>query len=123
MIVSRLVKLFAPALLVSGALFAACSGSEGVTPDCNYNVGERGVYFDEDGCERFAVCSKAPNDPAKCCTDSKGKPLTDSALTTCLYGFGVIPDGGLGGSNTGGSNTGGSSAGGSGTGGAGTGGS
>lgn len=92
--ISLVAKLFAGAALTIGALIAACSGPEGVTPECTYNVGENGVYFDPEGCEQFAVCSKAPDDPAKCCTDSKNKPLTGDALTECLYGYGVIPDAG-----------------------------
>ena len=96
MLVNRPVKLFAGALFVLSALFAACSGPEGVTPECTYNVGDAGVYADPEGCEQFAVCSKG--DPIKCCTDSKGKTLTGDSLATCLYGFGVISDAGTGGS-------------------------
>ena len=122
MIASHPVKLFAAALLLASALFAACSGSEGVTPECNYNVDDRGVDADPNGCEQFAVCSKAPNDPAKCCTNSKGEQLEGDSLATCLYGFGVIPDAGTGGTGTGGTGTGGTGTGGTGTGGTGTGG-
>lgn len=95
MLVNRPVKYFAGALFLVSASFAACSSPEGVTPDCNYNVGGHGVYADENGCERFAVCSKG--DPIKCCTDAKGKTLTGESLTECLYGYGVIPDAGTGG--------------------------
>lgn len=100
--ISLLVKLFAGAALSVGALIAACSGPEGVTPECNYNVGGNGVYADPNGCEQFAVCSKDPENPIKCCTDSKNKTLTGDDLTACLYGYGVIPDAGSTGDDAGG---------------------
>lgn len=111
------VKLLAGFLLVMGASIAACSSLEAVTPSCTYNVDEDGMHKVDNGCEGFAVCEKAPNDPTQCCVDSKGKTLTGSALETCLFGYGAASissssssssGGGSGGSGTGGSGTGGS---------------
>ena len=88
---------FGKALLLVGALAglligsAACADAEGTTPDCTQDVGDGTHDVKADGCNPFAQCSIAPNDPAKCCVDQAGKPFVGYELAVCLYGFGAGP--------------------------------
>lgn len=112
---SLLVKVLGGTAIALGVALGACGGVTGVTPDCTYNVDENGIKATKDGCEAFAVCDKAPNDPSKCCVDSKGNALTGDNLATCLFGYGAGPapttssssGGGTGGMGTGGMGNGG----------------
>jgi len=92
---SLVVKIFAGAALAGFAAIAACSGVEGVTPTCTFNVGGNGVVPSADGCDQFAPClDKDGNaqDPSKCCVDSQGMALTGCDLYVCLYSYGTQPD-------------------------------
>jgi len=84
-----LVKVLAAAALAAVAGLGACSTVEGVTPDCTFNLVNGGINATSNGCEKFAVCDKDPQNPAACCVDDKGQPLTGSALDDCLYGYGA----------------------------------
>jgi hypothetical protein len=66
----------------------ACTSDQGQTPSCTFNVDQNGINPESSGCEQFAVCAKP--DPAQCCVDVNGNPLTGSDLTTCLFGYGVV---------------------------------
>ena len=88
-----LVTVFAAALFLGAALSAmgACSSPDGVTPDCQFNVGGNGIVPVKNACEGFAPCLvNGKTRPAKeCCVDDKGMPLSDlAALNICLAGYG-----------------------------------
>jgi uncharacterized membrane protein YgcG len=101
-----LVTVFAAALFLGAALSAmgACSSPDGVTPDCQFNVGGNGIVPAMNGCEGFAPCVVDGGvRPAKeCCVDDKGAPLTGDALNVCLAGYGVPAMGTTGSSSSGG---------------------
>jgi hypothetical protein len=125
-----LAVLSAGAVTVAVIAFSACSGSDGITPTCTYNVDDAGnIEPSANGCIQFASCEVGNGDPANCCVDADGGPLVGADLADCLYGYGACPvvqtddagnvtcSNGAGGGGTGGSGAGGSGAGGSGTGG------
>jgi len=112
---SLFVKILGGAALAACAALGACSGTNGVTPDCKVNVDENGIHADPDGCEQFAPCldgNGKQQDASKCCLDDKGDPLTGDSLAVCLFGYGAGPPptsstsssgtGGTGGMGTGG---------------------
>jgi hypothetical protein len=80
------------ASVLAGLIFGAvaCADPEGTTPECNQDVGlgkhDRTV---DNPCNPFAVCAKAPSDPAQCCVDAKNDPLTGYDLQVCLAGYGA----------------------------------
>ena len=87
-----------PVLLLATGLvgLAACTGYQGQTPTCTFNVGPNGIIPEDSGCEQFAVCTANPSNPAECCVDSSGNALTGQDLVSCLngYGAGTPTDGG-----------------------------
>ncbi|MFT3773588.1 MAG: hypothetical protein QM820_50070 [Minicystis sp.] len=88
------VKILAGTLLAACGVIAACSGTNGVTPDCEFNVGANGIEPNPNGCEQFAPClDKNGNrqDASKCCVDGNDNPLTGDALALCLFGYGAGP--------------------------------
>jgi hypothetical protein len=84
-----LVKVLLSAAIAVSAALGACSTVEGVTPDCTFNLVNGGINATSGGCEGFAVCAKDPQNPAACCLDDQGAPLTGGALDACLYGYGA----------------------------------
>lgn len=112
----RKLLVFA-AITAMFAAIGACSSVEGTTPTCTPNVDGGGIHATADGCEKFAVCDKDPNDPTKCCVDAMGMPVPDYAI--CLFGYGAAPPPGGTGGGGGTSTSTGTGTGGSGTGGTG----
>jgi hypothetical protein len=89
-----LVKVLGATAIALCAALGACSGSNGVTPDCKLNVDENGIHADPDGCEQFAPCldkNGKQQDAHKCCVDDKGQELTGDNLAVCLFGYGAGP--------------------------------
>ncbi len=103
-------------LAAFSAGFAGCA-QEGTTPTCENNVTADGILIHKvkdpaTPCESFGKCYVGgAQHPAKdCCVNAKGEPLTGSALTQCLYGFGEVDldsSGGAGGGGAGGGGSGG----------------
>jgi hypothetical protein len=87
-----LTTILAGSLLAAGVAIGACSGSDGITPSCDYNIDDAGnILPDQDGCVQLASCPANPADPTACCADA-GTTITD-----CCYGFGsqsVVDDAG-----------------------------
>ena len=87
-----LVKVLGGAAIALCTALGACSDSNGVTPDCTFNVDENGIHAKSDGCEKFSPCldkNGNPQDAHKCCVDDKGAALTGDDLATCLFGYGA----------------------------------
>jgi hypothetical protein len=82
----QLVLLVATSL---SSLAAGCVSDHGQTPSCIFNVGPNGIIAEDSGCEQVALCTVNPANPAACCVDSSGNPLTGNDLVNCLYGYGV----------------------------------
>jgi hypothetical protein len=102
-------------LAAMAALAVACTTEDSVTPKC----------ATPEECHPDPICEVAPSEPAQCCVDAGGAPLTGVDLEVCLIGFGVDPvgtggggSGGNGAAGGGGSGATGGSGGSGGTGGA-----
>jgi hypothetical protein len=93
---SMLVTVFAAAVVAALSAMGACSSPDGVTPDCQFNVGGNGVVGMPNGCEGFAPCvvNGKVRPATECCIDDStdaGTPLVGDALAICLYGYGAGP--------------------------------
>lgn len=77
----------ASVLLLAAVFVAACTTEEGVTPDCEQNVGPDGITPSESGCFQFAVCNEGDGNPTNCCGNPQGGG--DCDIERCLYGYGV----------------------------------
>src|SRR5262245_13983575 len=86
---NRLGILAAAAILSALATLGACTTEEGSTPHCTPDVDDAGNRHIDGGCNAFPSCPVDPNDPAKCCKDKMGCDFQN-----CMYGYGVVVDGG-----------------------------